>query len=64
MPNRLLMLHPTRKVTLSREDFKTEADQIYTIYNIEIFCIEALMWYDMWNHLNKHKMLKAGSLMK
>ena len=45
VPNRLLMLHPTRAVTLSR-DFKAEAKQINNIYTIENFCIEALTWYD------------------
>ena len=42
VPNRLLMLHPTQAVTLSR-DFKGEAKQIDNIYMIENFCIEALM---------------------
>ena len=45
--NRLMMLHPTRAVTLSREDFKADVKQIYNIYKIEIFRIEDLTWYDM-----------------
>ena len=48
MPNRLLLLHhPTQGVTLPREDLKAEAEQIDNIYKIEIFCIEALTWYNM-----------------
>ena len=30
--NRLMMLQPTRAVTLSREDFMADAKQIYNIY--------------------------------
>ena len=53
MPNRLLMLHhPTQGVTLPRENLKAEAEQLDNIYKIEIFCIEALTWYNMWKHSN------------
>ena len=31
VPNRLLLLHPTRAVTLPRNDFKVEAEQIGNI---------------------------------
>ena len=38
--NRLLMLHPTRAVTLSREDFKAEAEQL-----IDKIQYQSLTWY-------------------
>ena len=52
MPNRLLVLHPTLAVILSREDFKAEAEQIDNIYTIENFSfIEALTWYDIFGSI-------------
>ena len=62
VPNRLLILHPTRAVTLSREEFKAEAEQIDNIYKIENFCMEALTWYDMWKHSNELENVKNRSL--
>ena len=47
------MLHPTRAVTLSREDFNVEAERIDNIYKIENFCIYALMWCNMYKHSNE-----------
>ena len=37
VPNRLLKLHPTQAVTLSREDFKAKAEQIDNIYKVDFF---------------------------
>ena len=62
VPNRLLILHPTRAVTLSREEFKAEAEQIDNINKIENFCMEALTWYDMWKHSNELENVKNRSL--
>ena len=62
VPNRLLILHQTRAVTLSREEFKAEAEQIDNIYKIENFCMEALTWYDMWKHSNELENVKNRSL--
>ena len=61
MPNCLLILHPTRVVILSREDFKAEAEQIGNIYKIENFGIEALTWHDMWKHSNELENVKSTS---
>ena len=48
VPNRLLMLHSTRAVTLSREDFKVKVEQTDNINKIENFCSQVLTCYDMW----------------
>ena len=44
--NCLLMLHPIRAVTLSR-DFKDEAEHIDNICKTKNFCIEVLTRYDI-----------------
>ena len=44
VPYRLLLLHPARAVTSSRQDFKAQAELIDHIYKIKNFCIEALTW--------------------
>ena len=59
------MLHPTRAMTLSREDFKVKAEQIDYIYKIENFCVEALMRYTicgLWKHSNKLENAESRSL--
>ena len=56
------MLHPTRAVSMSGEDFKAKAEQIGNIYKIENFRNEALTWYDMWKHLNELENVKSRSL--
>ena len=54
MPNRVLMLHPTGAGTLSRDDFKAEAERIDNIYKIENFISKPLRGkHDMWMHLNE-----------
>ena len=57
------MLHPTQAVTLSREDFKAEAELIDNIYKIKNFCIKAFTRYEKCIQTNL-KMLNAGGLMK
>ena len=56
------MLHLTRAITLSREDFKAEAEQINNIYLIENFCIEVLNI--MWKHSNELENVKTRSFVE
>ena len=53
------MLHATRAVTLSRADFKAEAEQIDNIYKIDLFYVEVLNI--MWKHSNDLENVKSRS---